>query len=183
VRKPRHSADLGWHGLCDLFDGVAPLPAPTRIRMPVSSVTVNAASSATGSWWISAGASQESRQAQAAIVAEPQASKAAVSSMAQMLAKLDTLVKADPMKFADVTSQIASQLVAAAKATSGSDADSFSRLAEQFKAASQSGDLSSLQPPPASTRGYAASNAASNGEPSEVLRKVMDGIFATGNAI
>ncbi len=144
--------------------------------MSVSSVNVNAVDSSSGAWWISAGTSQESRSAEAPVAsATPQAVKAAVSPMARMLAKLDTLVKSDPQKFADVTSAIASQLAAAAKGTSGGDADFLARQAEQFEAAARSRDVSSLQPRPATARGYAPSSA----DPSEAVRRVMDQVSAT----
>lgn len=158
--------------------------------MSVQPVNVNAVDNTTGAWWISAGQSPEPRHIQAAsVAAEPQASKAAVSSMARMLAKLDTLVKSDPTKFADVTSQIAAQLAAAAKATSGSDSDFFGRLAEQFKAASRSGDVSSLEPRQVPMRGYNQPNGMTmdptdgGGGTSAAARRVMDEVFATIGAI
>lgn len=146
--------------------------------MSVQPVSVNAVDSASGAWWISAGTSRESQQAKAPTELAPQAAKAAVSPMAQMLAKLDTLVKSDPQKFADVTSAIASQLAAAAKGASASDAGVFDRLAAQFRAASESRDVSPLAPPQAPTRGYVPSNA----EPSDAARGVMDGIVAAATA-
>ena len=109
----------------------------------------------------------------------PEPVKADFSRLAQMLAKLDNLAKSDPKKFAVVTSEIAAQLAAVAKGTARSDAGVFDRLAAQFKAASQSGDVSSLEPPQPSKRGYDQSSAG----PSTAVRGAMDRVFAAVNAL
>jgi hypothetical protein len=152
--------------------------------------SVSAAESAKASWWIEALKKKEAEQKQG-IVSMGELSPPAtmdVSPMAQMLSKLDSLSKSDPDKFKEVTAQIAAKLEEAAKSATGRDAEFLSQMARQFSAASEAGDVAALEPPDSAThQGYGQSgdtpppppDGALAGGPSEAIRSVMDGIFAT----
>jgi|WetSurMetagenome_2_1015567.scaffolds.fasta_scaffold368726_1 hypothetical protein len=149
--------------------------------MSVSLVSATGSSAATR--WVEPPrkiAAQQTRTTEAD--ASPEPVKADFSRLAQMLAKLDNLAKSDPRKFAVVTAEIAAQLAAVAKGTSGNAPGLVDRLAAQFTAASQSGDVSSLEPPQPSKRGYDQSSAAAM-TAAAGSSGVMDGVFAAVNAL
>jgi hypothetical protein len=78
------------------------------------------------------------------------------SKPGEVLNKLAQLQESDPEKFKQVTAEIAEKLKAAAKEMTGTEAERISDLADKFQQASETGDLSVLQPPPPPSggRGY-----------------------------
>jgi len=74
------------------------------------------------------------------------ASSAEVSGAGSFFQKLEDLQQQDPAKLKDVLSQISDKLSAEAKDATGTEADRLNRLADKFKQASESGDISSLKP-------------------------------------
>lgn len=86
---------------------------------------------------------------QSASVADPTMQPEAdpqVSERSKLLQELNDLQKSDPAKFKQVTEEISQKLRDAANSTSGSQATSLNKLADKFAQASQSGDMSALQP-------------------------------------
>jgi hypothetical protein len=71
---------------------------------------------------------------------------ASLSPFGQLISKLDSLAASDPDKFKSLTTQIASELTAAAGRSEGPQADFLKQIAQKFTAASQSGDASGLRP-------------------------------------
>ena len=72
------------------------------------------------------------------------------SDFAKLMKELSDLQKSDPNKFKKVADEIAQKLKDAASSATGGQADFMNRLASKFEQASQSGDMSALQPPAAS---------------------------------
>ncbi len=85
----------------------------------------------------SAGAADPTMQPEA----DPQ-----VSERGKVLQELNDLQKSDPAKFKQVTEEISQKLRDAANSASGGQATSLKTLADKFAQASQSGDMSALQP-------------------------------------
>jgi len=77
----------------------------------------------------------------------PDASSSQVSGPAKWMSELQDLAKSDPDKFKQVTSEIADKLRQEASSATGNQATFLGKLADKFEQASQSGDMSSLQPP------------------------------------
>jgi len=69
-----------------------------------------------------------------------------VSEQGRIMQELSDLQKSDPAKFKEVAGEIAQKLRDAASGASGSQATFLQKLADKFDAASQSGDMSALQP-------------------------------------
>lgn len=86
------------------------------------------------------------------------------SKPGEVLNKLAQLLESDPDKFKEVTAKIAEKLKEAAASATGQDAERLNSLAEKFQQASDSGDLSALQPPPPPPQGnpYAGQSTGSN---------------------
>lgn len=76
---------------------------------------------------------------------------------AQMLAKLQALQTKDPDKFKQVMSDMSDKLSALADKTGD---QKLSQLADKFKTAGETGDLSALQPPPPPSSAQAGAAAA-----------------------
>ena len=85
----------------------------------------------------------------AAQAADPStaASTAQVSGPGKWMSELQSLASSDPDKFKQVTSEIAAKLRQDASSATGNQAASLDKLADKFDQASQSGSMSSLQPP------------------------------------
>ena len=75
------------------------------------------------------------------------ASSSQVSGPGRWMSELQNLEKSDPDKFKQVTSEIAEKLRREASGATGTQATFLNKLADRFDQASQSGDMSSLQPP------------------------------------
>jgi len=71
---------------------------------------------------------------------------ASVSPFAQVLSQLQLLQQTDPAKLKTVLGDVATQLQAAAQQDGGAAGQALSTLANKFQQASQTGDLSGLQP-------------------------------------
>ncbi len=70
------------------------------------------------------------------------------SDPGKMFQELESLAKSDPSKFKEVTGEIAQKLKDQANSTTDSNAQQFlSSLADKFTQASQTGDISSIEPP------------------------------------
>lgn len=80
-----------------------------------------------------------------------------ISGPAQMLAKLQALQTKDPDKFKQVMSDMADKLSTLANKTGD---QKLSQLADKFKTAGETGDLSALQPPPPPSSAQAGAAAA-----------------------
>jgi len=80
-------------------------------------------------------------------LSSPDASSSQVSGPAKWMSELQDLQKTDPDKFKQVTSEIADRLRQDASSATGQQATFLNKLADKFQQASQSGDMSSLQPP------------------------------------
>ncbi|MFO0745280.1 MAG: hypothetical protein U1F43_06315 [Myxococcota bacterium] len=70
-----------------------------------------------------------------------------VSGIGKAMAKLGELAKSDPAAFEKATADIAKKLEELAKSQSGDAATRISDLAKQFANASETGDMSALEPP------------------------------------
>ena len=75
------------------------------------------------------------------------ASTSEVSGPGKWMSELQDLQKSDPDKFKQVTSEISEKLKQEAAGASGQQATFLNKLADKFGQASQSGDMSALQPP------------------------------------
>ena len=73
------------------------------------------------------------------------ATSTSVSGRAKLLRELQDLQQSNPTEFKQVTSDIASQLSAAAQQAGGNQGQALSSLASQFQQASQTGSLAGLQ--------------------------------------
>jgi hypothetical protein len=71
---------------------------------------------------------------------------AQISRPGQLLGRLQQLSESDPAAFKQVTEDIADKLRQSAQGLSGAAADRANALADRFAAASQSGNVSSLEP-------------------------------------
>ncbi len=76
----------------------------------------------------------------------PDATTSQVSGPAQWMSELQNLRKSDPDKFKQVTGEIADKLQQEASSATGQQATFPNKLADRFSQASQSGDMSALQP-------------------------------------
>ena len=72
-----------------------------------------------------------------------------LSGFGSFMSKLQSLEQSDPAKAKQVLGDIASKLSARAKEVGGTAGQHLSQLADKFQQASQTGDLSGLQPPQA----------------------------------
>jgi len=70
-----------------------------------------------------------------------------MSGPGQLWSELQSLAQSDPSEFKEVTAKIASQLTGAESSMSGQQASFVSNLAKSFQEASQTGSMSSLEPP------------------------------------
>ncbi|MFT3842151.1 MAG: hypothetical protein QM723_34490 [Myxococcaceae bacterium] len=70
-----------------------------------------------------------------------------VSDMAGLMNQLQQLSQSNPAEFKQATAAISDQLKQAASQTTGPQAQFLTQLSDRFAQASQSGDLSALQPP------------------------------------
>jgi hypothetical protein len=73
-------------------------------------------------------------------------SRPQVSERGKLLQELSDLQKSDPEKFKKVTEEISQKLRDAASSASAGQASALNKLADRFDQASQSGDMSALQP-------------------------------------
>ncbi|MDB4984872.1 MAG: hypothetical protein JWN04_50 [Myxococcaceae bacterium] len=123
-------------------------------------------------------------------------SSVSISKPAQEFKKLAALQQSDPAKFKEVTEAISQQLSAAARQQTGAAADKLNDLATKFQQASDSGDMSSLQPSvhkgggghkhSGAAAAYAA-NTPPPPRPSDAVKSAMDSAFelidqATGSS-
>lgn len=111
-----------------------------NVNTSVSSLTTTAAVSSLSS----PSASGTSDTSEASGVA----ASADMSKPAELLNKLKQLKQQDPTKFKQVMSDIADELRTAAKNSGAAGGAMLSKLADKFEQAGQTGDLSTLQPPP-----------------------------------
>ena len=74
------------------------------------------------------------------------AAKIEISQAGSFFSKLEQLKTQDPEKLKQLLGDLASQLQSAAQASSGSEQQFLSKLADKFKEASASGDLTALHP-------------------------------------
>ena len=164
--------------------------------------SINGVDSTSSLWWLEAIKKKEettSNPDTSVTATDPTAGNVDVSPMGQMLAKLDSLATSDPDKFKEVTAQIAEKLTTAANGATGSDAELLKRMADRFKTASESGDISALQPQqrPHHGHGHRHARYADNqsgtadstatptppapdgapGGPSDSVRSAMDDVF------
>lgn len=97
--------------------------------------------------------------------------------------ELAALQQSDPEKFKQVVGQIADQLSQAASSQTGAAANKLSELADKFKTAAESGDLSALQPPahPGHGGGHHAHTAYAKHAPpdagGDAVKSAMDSAF------
>jgi hypothetical protein len=75
------------------------------------------------------------------------AASVSMSQSGQLWSELQSLAQSDPSEFEQVTASIASQLTSAASSMTGQQASFVSNLAQSFQEASQTGSMSSLEPP------------------------------------
>lgn len=73
------------------------------------------------------------------------------SSLSQLFSQLQQLATSNPSEFQSVTAQLSSQLSQLASQSSGSDAQFYSALANNFENASRTGDASDLSVPSSSS--------------------------------
>jgi len=70
-----------------------------------------------------------------------------VSGLGSLMSQLQQLSQTDPAKFKQVTAEISDKLKTEAGQASGQQAQFLSQLSDKFAQASQSGNLSALEPP------------------------------------
>ena len=70
-----------------------------------------------------------------------------MSKPGEVMSKLAQLKESDPEKFKQLTAEISQKLKDTASQTTGREADFLNTLADKFQQASDTGDLSVLQPP------------------------------------
>ena len=81
------------------------------------------------------------------------ATKSSISKFGSLMNELQQLSQSDPDKFKEVTASIAQTLQSDASNATGNQAQFLNQLADKFQQASQTGSMSSLQPP-ASASGH-----------------------------
>jgi hypothetical protein len=163
--------------------------------------SINGADSTSSLWWLEAIKKKEetSTNTDTTVTTATQAAATLdVSPMGQMMSRLDSLSTSDPEKFKEVTSEIADKLTEAASSATGRDAEFLKGLASQFATASETGDVSALQPPERPQHGHGPSRYESgqsdatdgttapppppppdgaSGWPSDSVRSTLDDIF------
>ena len=96
----------------------------------------------------SSGSSSSASSATASIAAgaDSDSVSGGLAQLAKFFSKLETLAQSDPTAFKQLTAQISTELSAAAKDTTGSEANALQQLSDKFKTASQTGSMASLEP-------------------------------------
>jgi hypothetical protein len=111
-----------------------------------------------------------------------------VSKMGDLMKQLQQLSQSDPAKFKQVTAEISNELKSEASSATGKKAAFLNDLAGKFQQASQSGDMSALQPPQQQSGAHAhhghghhahvsayQSNSGAQQDPSDSLAQLIQG--------
>jgi hypothetical protein len=99
---------------------------------------------------------------------------AQISGPGQLFAQLQQLQQSNPTQFKQLTSQIAGQLQTAATQVTGGEAGFLANLATKFQTASQTGDVSSLQPSQLNAGGSVAGTYDQQGQLAQTLLSTLN---------
>lgn len=112
-----------------------------------------------------------------------------ISQPGQLFSQLASLAQSDPAQFKSVTADIAQKLSDAASSQTGAQAEFLKRMADNFTAASQSGNPSDILPKVGQGGGHhgghhhhhaaAATSTAPDGSSTDPLGELVQGIVST----